>query len=135
MDHDYLWYIKEKARVIAEEGRRALDSLPENDAGAAELLETVIDYLPKVSSHVIEPPCPDETMLRSLQRFPSMFEALPDGIRNKQTGENLEACSQLSGIPALKAVSRLTQCDFLMAREREDGHVCECLPALSLPHK
>lgn len=48
MDKDYAWYIKEKARVYKEEGKRAIDSLPENNAGAQELLLTVIDYLPKV---------------------------------------------------------------------------------------
>lgn len=48
MDKDYAWYIQEKARVYKEEGKGAIDSLPENDPAAGELLRTVIDYLPKV---------------------------------------------------------------------------------------
>lgn len=58
-----------------------------------------------------------------LQRYPTMFTALQDGIRNLVTGESFYDCSRLQGIPALEVVSRLTQCDFLMAREREDGKV------------
>ena len=50
VDKDYEWYIKEKLRVVEEEGKRAVDSLPENDEAAGELLDLVVDYLPKVYS-------------------------------------------------------------------------------------
>ena len=48
IDKDYAWYIQEKERIIAQEGKRAVDSLPENDEACNELLATVVDYLPKV---------------------------------------------------------------------------------------
>lgn len=38
-----------KKAVILEHKEKALNSLPENDDGANELLETLLDYLPKVS--------------------------------------------------------------------------------------
>lgn len=37
-----------KKAVIAEHGPKVLNSLPENDEAAGELLETLVDYLPKV---------------------------------------------------------------------------------------
>ncbi|EJU05052.1 hypothetical protein DACRYDRAFT_104940 [Dacryopinax primogenitus] len=100
-----------KKAVIAEhvKGAKVLDSLPENDAACAELLEMAVDYLPK--------------------RYPTLFERLlhgeKDGIRNGVTGHVIEwpKAEVPVGIDALRHVSCLTECDFLMAREREDGHV------------
>ncbi|KAF9514579.1 hypothetical protein BS47DRAFT_1342892 [Hydnum rufescens UP504] len=112
---DYEWYLSEKKRVIQEQGTVVLDSLPENDFACQELLETVVDWLPK--------------------RYPSLFNRLlrndtsgnplSDGIFSKTTGETYvwDIGAAPEGKVALQILSRLTECDFLMAREREDGHV------------
>ncbi|KZT05341.1 uncharacterized protein LAESUDRAFT_726975 [Laetiporus sulphureus 93-53] len=119
IDKDYQWYLDEKARVIREQGKVVIDSLPENDAACNELLETLVDYLPK--------------------RFPTLFDAIwlergagekggsqrtyPIGIVNKVTGERFPDVRDIKGVDALMIVSRLVQDDFLMGREREDGKV------------
>ena len=71
-----------------------VDSLPENDATCTELLETLVDYLPK--------------------RFPTLFDAIPSekpsavpyGIHNKVTGETFTNISELKGVDALMVVTR-----------------------------
>ncbi|KAK9894462.1 hypothetical protein P389DRAFT_186346 [Cystobasidium minutum MCA 4210] len=104
LDKDYQFYLDMKKRVIEQQGKTVVDSLPENDEACGELLETVVDYLPK--------------------RYPTLFTSLPSGgIHNKITGETFDDTSSLRGVKALKVVSRLVQDDFLMGREREDGHV------------
>ncbi|KAF9030721.1 hypothetical protein BDZ89DRAFT_660335 [Hymenopellis radicata] len=104
IDKDYKWYLDQKAKVIKEKGKIVIDSLPENDDACAELLETLIDYLPK--------------------RYPTLFDAIGTvGIHNKVTGERFEDVTGKSGVDALMVVSRLVQDDFLMGRAREDGHV------------
>lgn len=103
IDKDYVWYLKEKARVIQEQGKNVLDSLPENDNACNELLQTLVDWLPK--------------------RYPTLFKRLDNGIFNEITQEAITDIEKKSGVEALIAVSRLVQDDFLMARERSDGHV------------
>lgn len=71
-----------------------VDSLPENDAACTELLETLVDYLPK--------------------RYPTLFDAIPaekpntvpNGIHNKVTGETFTNISALNGVDALMVVTR-----------------------------
>ncbi|PCH35811.1 hypothetical protein WOLCODRAFT_140094 [Wolfiporia cocos MD-104 SS10] len=107
IDKDYQWYLDEKARVIREQGKHVIDSLPENDDACTELLESLVDYLPK--------------------RYPTLFELVTTekqpyyGILNKVTGERFTDVQSLRGVDALLVVSRLVQDDFLMARERDDG--------------
>ncbi|KAH9855929.1 hypothetical protein C2E23DRAFT_557005 [Lenzites betulinus] len=104
IDKEYKWYIDEKARVIAEQGKKVVDSLPENDAACGELLELLADYLPK--------------------RYPMLFKRdNPDSITNLVTGDRFDGVSSLAGVDALLVISRLVQDDFLMARERPDGKV------------
>lgn len=96
---------------ISKKGTTVLDSLPENDPACAELLETVIDFLSK--------------------RYPTLFDRLrsssssSDGIFSHTTGERYtwSIGKTPMGKDALKILSRLTECDFLMGRERDDGHV------------
>ncbi|KAG9105011.1 hypothetical protein FRC06_002932 [Ceratobasidium sp. 370] len=94
----YRWYLAEKKRVIAEQGKKVIDSLPENDAACGELLECVVAFL--------------------TVRYPTLFDRLwettqdgkeLDGIHNRVTEERYQFS--------------LTENDFLMAREREDGHI------------
>lgn len=81
-----------------------VDSLPENDDACAEILELLIEYLPK--------------------RYPTLFETLyPNGIWNKVTDDKIPDITGIYGVDALKIVSRLVQDDFLMGREGPDGHV------------
>ncbi|KAF8511540.1 hypothetical protein JB92DRAFT_2831142 [Gautieria morchelliformis] len=106
IDMDYKWYLEEKARVISEQGKRVVDSLPENDDACNELLGVLVDWLPK--------------------RYPTLFEGLGspgEGIWNKVTDEKLMGLQCKQGVEALLAISKLVQDDFLMARERDDGHV------------
>ncbi|OBZ69863.1 hypothetical protein A0H81_10273 [Grifola frondosa] len=107
IDKEYQWYLAEKAKVIKEQGKKVLDSLPENDDACAELLEILVDYL--------------------IKRYPTLFSKLDkesgDGIWNKVTDEKLVGLTGKSGVDALLMVSRLVQDDFLMARERADGHI------------
>ncbi|KAI5480400.1 hypothetical protein MNV49_000975 [Pseudohyphozyma bogoriensis] len=103
IDKDYERDLAMKKEVIAKHGAKVLNSLPENDHASGELLATLVDYLPK--------------------RYPTLFESLPGGIWNKVTDEKYPNVDKLQGVEALMVVSRLVQDDFLMAREREDGHV------------
>lgn len=81
-----------------------VDSLPENDDACAEILELLVDHLPK--------------------RYPTLFESLsPNGIWNKVTNEKIPDITGKSGVDALLIVSRLVQDDFLMGREGPDGHI------------
>lgn len=48
LDKDYMFYLDMKKRVIEEQGKKVIDSMPENDDGCCELLEVLVDYLPKV---------------------------------------------------------------------------------------
>lgn len=97
---DYEWYLSEKKRVIEEQGTKVLDSLPENDAGCQELLETVIDWLPK--------------------RYPTLFDRLlvpekEDGIFSKTTGETYrwQVGQAPDGKEALRIVSRCVLLHFV----------------------
>ena len=106
IDKDLKWYIDEKQRVIEEQGPNVIDSLPENDEACGELLEILVDYLPK--------------------RYPTLFERIEcpgGGIWNKVTDERILGIQGRKGIDALRACSKLVEDDFLMGREREDGHV------------
>ncbi|TFK49036.1 hypothetical protein OE88DRAFT_457135 [Heliocybe sulcata] len=106
IDKDYEWYLEEKARVIKEKGKVVIDSCPDNDAPCGELMEILVDYLPK--------------------RYPTLFEKIDcpgGGIWNKVTGEKLTGLEGKQGVDALMVCSRLVQDDFLMGREREDGQV------------
>ncbi|KAH9480030.1 hypothetical protein JR316_0006627 [Psilocybe cubensis] len=104
IDSDYTWYIHEKTRVINEQGKHVIDSLPENDDACNELLELLVNWLPK--------------------RYPKLFANIgKDGIWNKVINERFEHTKDVYGVDALKIISRLVQDDFLMAREREDGHI------------
>ncbi|KAG8710678.1 hypothetical protein FRC08_016844, partial [Ceratobasidium sp. 394] len=110
----YRWYLAEKKRVIAEQGKKVIDSLPENDAACGELLECVVAFL--------------------TVRYPTLFDRLLettqdgkelDGIYSRVTEERhqwIKGCPP-EGVEGLTIVSRLTENDFLMAREREDGHI------------
>ncbi|KAI0645173.1 hypothetical protein C8Q79DRAFT_756449 [Trametes meyenii] len=104
IDKEYRWYIDEKARVIKEQGKKVIDSLPENDEACGELLELLADYLPK--------------------RYPTLFKReAADSITSLVTGDRFDAVSTKKGTDALLVISRLVQDDFLMARERPDGQV------------
>ncbi|POY75267.1 hypothetical protein BMF94_1637 [Rhodotorula taiwanensis] len=104
IDYKYVDEMRYKASVIAEHPDRTVLSLPENDEACGELLQTLVDYLPK--------------------RYPTLFEALPNGgVFNRVLGLGFENCSVLHGVEALHVVAKLVQDDFLMGREREDGHV------------
>ena len=87
IDSDYTWYIHEKAKVIAEQGKHVLDSLPENDDACNELLDMLVDWLPR--------------------RYPTLFEKIgEDGIWNKVTGEEFEGLREKAGVQALMVISR-----------------------------
>lgn len=95
--------------------------MPENDAAAGELLETLIDYLPKVRLSLVS--LYAKLTPFDLQRYPTLFEKIPGGIWNKVTDERFPQADSLVGTPALMVISRLVQDDFLMGRERDDGHI------------
>ncbi|KAI0741071.1 hypothetical protein C8Q76DRAFT_765525 [Earliella scabrosa] len=104
IDKEYRWYLDEKARVIKEKGKTVVDSLPENDAACGELLMELVDYLPK--------------------RYPTLFRREGfDTLVNLVYGETHTRLSERMGTDALYVISRLVQDDFLMGREREDGHI------------
>ncbi|CAE7131566.1 unnamed protein product, partial [Rhizoctonia solani] len=109
----YRWYLAEKKRVVEEQGKKVIDSLPENDAACGELLEMVVEFM--------------------TARYPTLFDRLLetqgdeklDGIYSRVTGERyqwVKGCPP-EGVAGLRVISRLTENDFLMARERDDGHI------------
>lgn len=113
IDSAYTRDLAAKKLVIEEHGDKVLNSLPENDFAASELLDTLVDYLPK--------------------RYPTLFERTASGgIWNKVTNERFEDTASLDGKRALLVVSRLVQDDFLMGLERADGHVCTCISLSTL---
>jgi Haem-dependent oxidative N-demethylase, alpha subunit-like len=66
-----------------------VDSLPENDDACNELLEALVDWLPK--------------------RYPTLFEGLGspgEGIWNKVTDEKLMGLQSKRGVEALLAISK-----------------------------
>lgn len=70
-------------------GKKVIDSLPENDEACGELMEILVDYLPK--------------------RFPTLFEKIDckgGGIWNKVTNEKLVNLKGKIGIDALMVCSR-----------------------------
>lgn len=73
-------------------GKAVIDSLPENDEACGELMEILVDYLPK--------------------RYPTLFERLDDreyaggGIWNKVTDERLTNLRGKKGVDALLVCSR-----------------------------
>ncbi|CAE6410496.1 unnamed protein product [Rhizoctonia solani] len=110
----YQWYLGEKKRVVEEQGKKVIDSLPENDAACGELLEMVVEFM--------------------ATRYPTLFDRLLettqdgkelDGVFSHVTKERyqwVKGCPP-EGVEGLKIISRLTENDFLMARERDDGHI------------
>lgn len=54
IDHKYEQELRYKASVIQEHPDRTVLSLPENDEACAELLQTLVDYLPKVSHRLVD---------------------------------------------------------------------------------
>lgn len=93
----YQWYLEEKRRVIAEQGRKVIDSLPENDAACGELLGLVVEFI--------------------VARYPTLFNRLPettldgkelDGIYSRVTQERyqwIKGCPP-EGVEGLKIISR-----------------------------
>lgn len=73
IDKDYLRDINMKRAVIDEHTERALNSLPENDAAAGELLEILVDYLPKVRRNAVSQLCDSNPR-------PLVFTAVPDVV-------------------------------------------------------
>ena len=66
-----------------------VDSLPENDDACDELLEVLVDWLPR--------------------RYPTLFEGLGspgEGIWNKVTDEKLTDLKSKRGVEALLAISK-----------------------------
>ena len=107
IDKDLKWYIEEKTRVINDQGvikscpfvivmrlhshagKKVVDSLPENDDACGELLEILVDYLPK--------------------RYRTLFERIDckgGGIWNKVTDERIEGIEGRNGVEALKICAR-----------------------------
>lgn len=93
----YRWYLAEKKKVIAEQGKKVIDSLPENDAACGELLELVVEFL--------------------TARYPTLFDRLLetrqdggeiDGIYSHTTEERyqwVKGCPP-EGVEGLKIISR-----------------------------
>jgi hypothetical protein len=93
----YRWYLAEKKRVIAEQGNKVIDSLPENNVACGELLECVIEFL--------------------TVRYPTLFDRQMetsqdgeelDGIYNRVTEERYQwtrGCPP-EGVEGLTIVSR-----------------------------
>jgi hypothetical protein len=95
-----------KRKVVAEKPEKTALSLPENDEGAGELLDVLVDYLPKVRRRL----CFSSLLLLTFpllrQRFPTLFDALPGGgIINKILNERHENCAALKGVEALKVIA------------------------------
>lgn len=93
----YRWYLAEKKKVIEEQGKKVVDSLPENDAACGELLECVVEFL--------------------AARYPTLFDRLEetrdgkklDGIYSHVTEERYQWVSGCppEGVEGLKIISRL----------------------------
>lgn len=62
LDKDYQFYLDMKKRVVEEQGKVVMDSMPENDEACGELLEILVDYLPKVGDS-LPIPCKDSLLL------------------------------------------------------------------------
>lgn len=150
IDKDYLRDINMKRAVIEEHKERVLNSLPENDDASGELLETLIDWLPKVhprialvwkrrNSHLSSAlsasgtPCssnlsPVESGTRSRTNTIRTSTSYRASRRSKSCRGMCPSALPRSSPPLLKiklrlALPRLVQDDFLMGRERADGQI------------
>ena len=144
-------------RTSPRQGKVVLDSLPENDFACQELLETVVDFLPKryptLFDRLLSSPSQDGNVAANptdtdAKSMGGRSSAARDGIFNRVTKERYEwergkapngrdalliisrlarnmPATRQNSMQSLRAIVlyRLTECDFLMGREREDGHV------------
>ena len=86
LDKDYEYLIRLQARIIEERGKGALDCVPGCEQGCQELLEHVVDYLPK--------------------KYPMLFKPIPDGIFNLVTKRNFTDLSSKTGKDALLVITQ-----------------------------
>jgi len=108
LDNEYPRYHADKARRIAERGDKCCrtDADPRVFDGAVELLEELASYLP--------------------QRYPSLFSATDNGIRNLFSGEVFDVRKEVLTVNGrredpMTLAARLVQDDLAIMFERSDG--------------
>ncbi|KAL7004042.1 hypothetical protein EMMF5_006401 [Cystobasidiomycetes sp. EMM_F5] len=114
-DKDYIKNLELKKQVIAEHGPVVLDCLPECEDACGELLDMLVDWLPK--------------------RYPTLFSTLANGsgIRNEVTKVEFEDTDRMKGTAALLAISQLVQDDFLMGQKKENGTIAFTAGIVAMP--
>ncbi|KAK8206022.1 Alg9-like mannosyltransferase family-domain-containing protein [Phyllosticta capitalensis] len=101
LDNHYLKYHEKKAKRLAERGTKCYHTAPEAYDGAVELLEELCSYLP--------------------QRYPSLFEKTPTGMRNLATGEDVNCVERPLKEDPMAMCARQVQDDLAIMFERPDG--------------
>jgi dimethylamine monooxygenase subunit A len=111
IDESFVDQLAERRRLLAERRAEVLAALPESRAGQQELLELLLDHLPR--------------------RFPAHFRRRGSRIENRATGEtfDLEAWAEAP----LELAGRLVQEDLCLMQRGEAGYrlvaAALCFPA------
>ncbi|KAL8946136.1 MAG: hypothetical protein Q9222_007427 [Ikaeria aurantiellina] len=92
LDNHYLRFHGDKKRRIEERGEKCCKTAPEAYDGAVELLEELCDYLP--------------------QRYPTLFQTTPTGIRNIITNEDFDITTRPLPEDPMQTAGRLIQDDL-----------------------
>ncbi|KAL9599213.1 MAG: hypothetical protein Q9219_003994 [cf. Caloplaca sp. 3 TL-2023] len=107
LDNHYLRFHEDKKRRIEERSEKCCRTAPEAYDGAIELLEELYsrpqrcDYLP--------------------QRYPSLFQPTPTGIRNLLTDETFDITARPLPEDPMATAGRLVQDDLAIMFEKPDG--------------
>ncbi|KAL8709410.1 MAG: hypothetical protein Q9220_005793 [cf. Caloplaca sp. 1 TL-2023] len=101
LDNHYLRFHGDKKRRIEERGEKCCKTAPEAYDGAVELLEELCDYLP--------------------QRYPTLFQTTPTGIRNIITNEDFNITTRPLPEDPMATAGRLIQDDLAIMFEKPDG--------------
>lgn len=113
LDNQFQYFHGEKARRLADIGRKCARTEPEALEAAYELLEEFSDYLP--------------------QRYPSLFKRTTVGIDNLLTGEHFNIVERPLQEDPMQMAARLVQDDFALLIEKADGQYYLFAGAIVMP--
>ncbi|KAJ9615928.1 hypothetical protein H2200_002005 [Cladophialophora chaetospira] len=113
LDNHYPRFHGDKARRITERGQKCCKTAPEAYPAAVELLEELRSYLP--------------------ERYPTLYQRTPTGIRNLWSGEDLDTTSDPLPEDPMQTAARLVQDDLAIMIEKPDGQYYLLAGAILLP--
>ncbi len=113
LDNHFPRFHGDKAQRINERGQKCCKTGPEAYPAAVELLEELRSYLP--------------------ERYPTLYQRTPTGIRNLWSGEDLDTTSDPLPEDPMQTAARLVQDDLAIMIEKPDGQYYLLAGAILLP--